>query len=86
MTNKSQASFRHCAQPNPKIEPTPELEYRERTGRVGLRRRPDDRSSDVFLKTLSEECGEPQAFDADLTKAEASKHALKTKRKPVQHR
>ena len=27
-----------------------------------------------YLKTLSEEAGEPQAYDPDLTKAEASKH------------
>ena len=26
-----------------------------------------------YLKTLSEEAGEPEAFDTDLTKAEASK-------------
>ena len=41
-----------------------------------------------YLKTLSEECGEPDSFQADLTKAEASKRidALKSKRRPVQHR
>ena len=35
-----------------------------------------------YLKTLSEECREPDAFDATLTKAEASKRidALKAKR------
>jgi DUF3072 family protein len=26
-----------------------------------------------YLKTLSEECGEPDSFQPDLTKAEASK-------------
>jgi len=35
-----------------------------------------------YLKTLSEECGEPDAYDENLTKAEASKRidALKAKR------
>lgn len=35
-----------------------------------------------YLKTLSEECGEPDAFASELTKAEASKRidALKLKR------
>jgi Protein of unknown function (DUF3072) len=41
-----------------------------------------------YLKTLSEECGEPEVFQLDLTKAEASKRidALKAKRQPVRHR
>jgi hypothetical protein len=41
-----------------------------------------------YLKTLSEECGEPEVFQPDLTKAEASKRidALKAKRQPVRHR
>jgi Protein of unknown function (DUF3072) len=49
-----------------------------------------------YLKTLSEECGEPDSlecgepdsFQPDLTKAEASKRidALKSKRRAVQHR
>jgi hypothetical protein len=41
-----------------------------------------------YLKTLSEECDEPESFRADLTKAEASKRidALKAKRSPVRHR
>lgn len=36
-----------------------------------------------YLKTLSEECDEPEAFASDLTKAEASKRidALKEKRR-----
>jgi DUF3072 family protein len=37
-----------------------------------------------YHKTLSEECGEPDRFATDLTKAEASKRidALKSKRDP----
>jgi hypothetical protein len=40
-----------------------------------------------YLKTLSEECDDPDAFDQELTKAEASKRidALKAKRRPVRH-
>jgi hypothetical protein len=39
-----------------------------------------------YLKTLSEECAEPDSFQPDLTKAEASKRidALKSKRALVQ--
>ena len=38
-----------------------------------------------YLKTLSEECGEHDVFQPDLTKAEASKRidALKAKRRPA---
>jgi hypothetical protein len=38
-----------------------------------------------YLKTLSEECDEPDSFQPDLTKAEASKRidALKARRTPV---
>jgi len=41
-----------------------------------------------YLKTLSEECDEPDAFAPDLTKAEASKRidALKAQRRPVRRR
>ena len=41
-----------------------------------------------YLKTLSEECDEPNAFTPDLSKAEASKRidALKAKRRPVHQR
>jgi hypothetical protein len=40
-----------------------------------------------YLKTLSEEHDEPDAFAPDLTKAEASKRidALKAKHRPVRH-
>ena len=41
-----------------------------------------------YLKTLSEECDEPEAFARDLTKAEASKRidALKARRRPARRR
>jgi hypothetical protein len=40
-----------------------------------------------YLKTLSEECGEPDSFRPDPTKAEASKRidALKAKQRLVQY-
>ena len=41
-----------------------------------------------YLKTLCEECGEPDNFQPDLTKAEASKRidALKERKRPALHR
>jgi hypothetical protein len=41
-----------------------------------------------YLKTLSEECAEPDSFQPDLTKAEASKRidTLKAKRASAQRR
>jgi Protein of unknown function (DUF3072) len=39
-----------------------------------------------YLKRFSEECGEPEVFQPDLTKAEASKDAFKAKRQPVRQR
>jgi hypothetical protein len=41
-----------------------------------------------YLKTLSEECDAPEAFQEDLTKAEASRRidALKAQRGKVKHR
>ena len=73
---------------NPKIDPTPN---------PNTEKDPDEWVSGdesmtgaqaSYLKTLSEECDEPDAFAPDLTKAEASKRidALKAKRRPVRHR
>jgi hypothetical protein len=41
-----------------------------------------------YLKTLSQECGEPDAFAPDLTKAEAAKRidALQAKRRRARRR
>ena len=41
-----------------------------------------------YLKTLSEELSEPDTFESNLTKAEASKRidALKSKRNSARHR
>jgi hypothetical protein len=76
------------SEPNPKIDPAPNS---------NIEKEPDDWVSGndpmtgapaSYVKTLSEECGEPQTFQADVTKAEASKRigALKAKRSLVRHR
>ena len=67
---------------NPNIDPAPNS---------NTEKEPDDRGSGddpmigaqaSYLKALSEECGEPDAFASGLSKAEASKRidALKSKR------
>ena len=57
----------------------PEFEPYQRPGRVGNRRRGDDRGAKSYLHTLAQEAHEK--VDDDLTKAEASKEIdrLKTK-------
>ena len=76
------------SEPNPKIDPAPNS---------NIEKEPDDwvSGSDPMtgaqvsnLKTMSEECDEPQTFQADLTKVEASKRidALKARRSPMRHR
>jgi hypothetical protein len=88
MTNKSTAEPQGGSEANPKIDPAPNS---------NTEKEPDDWVSGgdsmpgaqgSYLKTLSEECGEPDSFRPDLTKAEASKRidALKSKRRPVQRR
>jgi Protein of unknown function (DUF3072) len=73
---------------NPKIDPAPQS---------NIEKEPDDWVSGddpmtgaqaSYLKTLSEECGEPDSFQPGLTKAEASKRigALMGKRRSVPHR
>ena len=82
MTNKNSARRHEEDEANPKIDPAPN---------TNTEKEPDDWVSGddamtgaqaSYLKTLSEECGEPGAFASDLTKAEASKRidALKSKR------
>ena len=58
--------------PNPKIDPAPNSNTKEADDWVSG----DDPMTGAqasYLKTLSEECDEPESFRADLTKAEASK-------------
>jgi hypothetical protein len=73
---------------NPKIDPAPNS---------NTEKEPDDWVSGAdpmtgaqasYQKTLSEECGDPDDFKPDLTKAEASKRidALKSKRDSARQR
>ena len=83
MTNKSAARPQGGGEANPKMDPAPNS---------NIEKEPDDWVSGddpmtgaqaSYLKTLSQ-CGEPDSFQSDLTKAEASKRidALKSKRRP----
>jgi hypothetical protein len=69
---------------NPKIDPNAEKDPDEWVSGD----EPMTGAQASYLKTLSEEYDEPDAFASDLTKAEASKRidALKAKRRPVRHR
>ena len=75
---------------NPKIDPAP-------NSNSNTEKEPDEWVSGndpmtgaqaSYLKTLSQECGEPDAFAPDLTKAEAAKRidALQAKRRPARRR
>ena len=86
MTSKSAAWPNGGDEVNPKIDPAPNS---------NTEKEPDDWVSGgdsmigaqaSYLKALSEECGAPDSFETNLTKAEASKRidALKSKRESVQ--
>jgi Protein of unknown function (DUF3072) len=88
MTNKSSARLRAGSKANPKIDPAPDSNTEKEPDDCVSGDDPMTGAQASHLKTLSEECGEPDSFQPDLTKAEASKRidALKAKRRPVQHR
>ena len=88
MTNKSAARPRGGSEANPKIDPAPNSNTEKKPDDWVSGGDPMTGAQTSYLKTLSEECGEPDSFQPDLTKAEASKRidALKSKRRPVQHR
>lgn len=67
---------------NPKIDPPPASNTEKEPDDWVSGSDPMTGAQASYLKTLSEEVGEPEAFAADLTKAEASKRidALKAKR------
>ena len=67
---------------NPKINPAPDSNTEKAPDDWVSGDDPMTGAQASYLKTLSEECGEPGAFATDLTKAEASKRidALKSKR------
>jgi Protein of unknown function (DUF3072) len=67
---------------NPKLDPDPASNTEKPPEDWVSGNDPMTGAQASYLKTLSEECREPQAFDETLTKAEASKRidALKAKR------
>jgi hypothetical protein len=73
---------------NPKIDPAPNSNTEKEPDDWVSGNDPMTGAQASYLKTLSEECDEPESFQPDLTKAEASKRidALKAKRSPVRHR
>ena len=73
---------------NPKIDPAPNSNTEKAPDDWVSGNDPMTGAQTSYLKTLSEECGDPDAFAPDLTKAEASKRidALKAKRQPARDR
>ena len=88
MTNNTAARSQGGSEVNPKLDPAPQSNIEKEPDEWVSGDDPMTGAQASYLKTLSEECGEPDSFQPDLTKAEASKRidALKTKRRPVQHR
>lgn len=78
--------MKNLSQTNPKTDPSSNSEKAPEEWVSGDE--PMTGAQASYLKTLSEECHEPDAFASDLKKAEASKRidALKAKRRPVRHR
>ena len=88
MTSKSTARAQGGSEANPKVDPAPQSNTEKEPDDWVSGDDPMTGAQASYLKTLSEECGEPDSFQPDLTKAEASKRidALKAKRRPVQDR
>lgn len=82
MTNKNSARRNSEDEVNPKIDFAPDSNTEKEPDDWVSGDAPMTGAQASYLKTLSEECGEPDAFASDLTKAEASKRidALKSKR------
>jgi Protein of unknown function (DUF3072) len=77
-----------ASDPNPKIDPAPSSNTEKEPDDWVSGNDPITGAQASYLKTLSEECGEAESFQTNLTKAEASKQidAFKAKRRPVRHR
>jgi hypothetical protein len=84
MTNKNSARRHGEEEVNPKIDPAPNSDTEKEPDDWISGDDPMTGAQASYLKTLSEECGEPDAFASELTKAEASKRidTLKSKRSP----
>lgn len=82
MTSKSAAQRRGEDEVNPKIDPAPNSNTEKEPDDWVSGNDPMTGAQASYLKALSEECGEEDAFASDLSKAEASKRidALKAKR------
>lgn len=72
-----------AAETNPKLDPNPPTNMQKDPEEWVSGGDPMTGAQSSYLKTLSEEAHDPQAFDETLTKAEASKRidALKAKLK-----
>jgi hypothetical protein len=83
MNRSSEAERRDRSDTNPKLDPAPKSNTEKEPDDWVSGDEPMTGAQTSYLKTLSEECAQP-----DLTKAEASKRidALKAKRALVQRR
>jgi hypothetical protein len=82
MNTKSETWGQDRSDINPKLDPAPKSNTEKDPDDWVSGDEPMTGAQASYLKTLSEECGEPDSFQPDLTKAEASKRidALKAKR------
>jgi hypothetical protein len=80
--------MKNLSEANPKIDPAPNSNTAKDPDDWVSGDEPMTGAQASYLKTLSEECDEPNAFKPQLTKAEASKRidALKAKRRPLHQR
>jgi Protein of unknown function (DUF3072) len=80
--------MKNASNTSPKIDPVPSSNTEKEPDEWVSGDDPMTGAQASYLKTLSEECGDPDAFAQDLTKAEASKRidALKAKREGARDR
>jgi len=88
MTSKNTAQRHGDREVNPKIDPAPNSNTEKEPDDWVSGDDPMTGAQASYLKTLSEECGQPNSFELALAKAEASKRidALKSKRSAAQYR
>jgi Protein of unknown function (DUF3072) len=88
MTRKNAEPRQGDDEINPKIDPAPNSNTEKDPDDWVSRGDPMTGVQAPYLKTLSEEAGEPDNFKPELTKAEASKRidTLKSKRSSVRQR
>ena len=88
MTSKNAERRQSDGDINPKVDPAPNSNTEKQPDDWISADDPMTGAQASYLKTLSEECGESDSFQSDLTKAEASKRidALRSKRDSLQHR